>query len=299
MKKVDFGKLPTEQSNPRSRRIDEANIEQILDIINKEDRTVPGAVNRAKPQIKKAVALIVGKLKNGGRLFFAGAGTSGRLGVLEAAECPPTFNTPPSMVQAIMAGGKSAVFLSKEGAEDKFHDSYRTFSKKLTPRDAVVGIAASGVTPFAHGALSAAKKKGAAAIMLTCGDASRVKKITDCVIQLKVGPEVISGSTRLKAGTATKLALNMLTVTSMIRLGKVYQNWMVDLQPKSKKLEARALRLIQMLGKVSEPEAKKYLTASGKQVKTAILMARQKVDAKKARTRLLQTSGLLKPALHS
>ncbi len=297
MKKVNFAKLPTEQSNPRSRRIDEASIRKILDIMNHEDQSAPAAVARVKPQIQKAVSLIVKSLKNNGRLFFAGAGTSGRLGVLEAAECPPTFNTPPSLVQAVMAGGKSAVFQSKEGAEDRFDEAFRIFKKKICKNDIVVGIAASGVTPFAHGALSAAKKAGASTVLVTCGNPSLIKKIADCVINPRVGPEVISGSTRLKAGTATKLVLNMLTVASMIRMGKVYQNWMVDLQPKSKKLEARALRLIQILGNVSKPEAKKALSQSGKQVKLAILMAKRKWPLHKAKSVLAHNSGLLKSAL--
>lgn len=299
MKKVNYAKLLTEQNNPRSRSIDSLSIEQIIGLMNREDQSIPRIIQHSKKQIAQAVRLIVKSLKQGGRLFFAGAGTSGRLGVIEAAECPPTFNTPPFLVQAVMAGGKKAVFRSQEGAEDRKDEAQKIFSQKLKKGDVCVGIAASGVTPFVQGAFAAARKKGAATILLCCTEASTFKSKVDCIISLKVGPEIITGSTRLKAGTATKLALNMLTVTSMIQLGKVYQNWMVDLQPKSKKLHARALRLIEHLGGVSKQEAERYLLQSKKKVKTAILMARKKWDYSKASQKLKQSSGFLHEAIHS
>ena len=299
MSKIEYGKLITEQSNPRTRAIDRISIGKVLNLINNEDKTVPIAVAKTKPQIVRGVKLIVDSLQKGGRLFFVGAGTSGRLGVIEAAECPPTFSTPPSLVQAIMAGGPKAVFRSKEGAEDDFPTGWKIFRKKIRPSDVVVGIAASGVTPFVRGALQAAKEKHAKTIFLTCSNAIPEKKLTDCVIVVKTGPEVLSGSTRLKAGTATKLVLNMLTVASMIRLGKVYQNWMVDLQPKSKKLEARALRLISRLGGVDSRKAEAYLTKSRKNVKLAILMAKKNWSYKIAATKLQQAGGFLEKAIHA
>ncbi len=297
MKKSIYANLPTEQNNPRSRRIDEISIEQALSLISREDQSVPRAVAKVRPQMAKAVKLIVSSLKNSGRLFFAGAGTSGRLGVLEAAECPPTFSTPPSMVQAVIAGGPKAVFESQEGAEDNEKKGHSLFLKKIKRNDILVGIAASGVTPFVRGAFRAAKKKGLKTILVTCNPKMKKDSFTDCVIAPYVGPEVITGSTRLKAGTATKLVLNMLTVTSMIQLGKVYQNWMVDLQPKSKKLVFRGLRFIEALGKVSPQEAEKLYTASQKKVKSAIVMARKGCDYKTAQAKLKKSNGFLKKAL--
>ena len=299
MPKVNFAKLPTEQPNPRSRRIDRFPVEKILAIMNQEDARVPLAVARVRPQIARGVRLIVKSLKNRGRIFFAGAGTSGRLGVLEAAECPPTFNTPPSLVQAVMAGGKRAVFRSKEGAEDRLEEALQIFRRKIRKEDVLIAVAASGVTPFVQGALQAARESGACTILVACNRSSPFRRLVDCLISPKVGPEIITGSTRLKAGTATKLILNMLTVTSMIQLGKVYQNWMVDLQPKSKKLRARALRIIQRLGNVSAREAERRLKQSRNRVKLAILMAKKDWDYQQAFSRLKETSGFLQNALLS
>lgn len=295
---MDYDKLPTEQSNPRSKKIDRLPIQKILEIMNQEDAIVPKAVCQVKPSIVRGVKIISHALKNGGRLFFAGAGTSGRLGVIEAAECPPTFNTPPSLVQAVMAGGKQAVFRSQEGAEDKRADAVRIFKKKIKTKDVVVGIAASGMTPFVRGALQAAKEKGARTILIACHSRPPVRHLVDCLISPKVGPEVISGSTRLKAGTAAKLILNMLTVASMIQLGKVYQNWMVDLQPKSKKLRARALRIIKRLGDVPWQDAEIYFRKAKKNVKLAVVMAKKGWDYQKASAKLMGTSGFLQKALH-
>lgn len=298
-KKVVYSKLPTEQNNPRSQKIDEVPVEKIIDIINREDRSVPVAVAKVKKEVAAGVRLIVGQLKSGGRIFFAGAGTSGRLGVLEAAECPPTFNTPPSLVQAVMAGGKSAVFKSKEGAEDDRETALAIFKKKLRASDIVIGIAASGVTPFVAGALMAAKEKKAKTILVACNDASPFKNYIDCLIAPKPGPEVITGSTRLKAGTATKLVLNMLTVASMIQMGKVYKNWMVDLQPKSKKLVARGIRLVEVLGKVPSNQAAAYFEKAHRNVKAAILMAQKNLDLNSAVKLLQKNSGFLKKALEA
>lgn len=297
MKKAIYAKLPTEQNNPRSRKIDRLSIEKIIEVINREDQTVPRAVAKVKPQIAQGVRIITAALKNGGRLFFAGAGTSGRLGVLEAAECPPTFDTPPSLVQAVMAGGDKAVFRSQEGAEDNKKAALKIFRKKLRKGDVVVGIAASGVTPFVAGAFEAARKKKAKTILVACNDAVPFRHLINCLIAPKAGPEIITGSTRLKAGTATKLVLNMLTVTSMIQLGKVYKNWMVDLQPKSQKLVYRGLRLIETLGGVPAAEAEKVFDASQKHVKAAILMAQKGWDYPTAVRKLKKTGGFLQKAL--
>lgn len=297
MKKALYAKLPTEQNNPRSRHLDSLSLEKIIDLINQEDQTVPKAVARVKPQIAVGVRLMTAALKNNGRIFFAGAGTSGRLGVLEAAECPPTFSTSPSLVQAVMAGGKKAVFRSQEGAEDNETDAFTTFRKKLRANDVLIGIAASGVTPFVRGAFRAAKEKKLKTILVTCNPSYKKSSLTDCVIAPAVGPEIITGSTRLKAGTATKLVLNMLTVATMVQMGKVYQNWMVDLQPKSKKLVFRGLRLIERLGEVSAKEAEKHYAASQNKVKVAILMAQKRLDYQTAVRKLEKADGFLKKAL--
>lgn len=296
--KVNYSKLATEQANPRSRNIDLLQTGEIIRLINQEDRKVLSAIAQARPHLVRAVEIIVKHLKKGGRLFFTGAGTSGRLGVLEAAECPPTFNTPPSLVQAVIAGGRGSVFKSKEGAEDRKQEAVRIFSGKLKKHDVLVGIAASGVTPFVAGALETAKRKSAATILITCAKSPLAKK-NDCTVTLNVGPEVITGSTRLKAGTATKLALNILTVASMVRLGKVYRNWMVDLQPKSRKLEARAVRLIEHLGGVSADKAESLLKQAHHRVKPAILMARKKLSYPDAMKKLKANAGFLESALRS
>lgn len=292
-----YARLVTEQVNRRTRRLDSVSIEKALQLMHAEDASVSRAVQREHASIAKAVRIITKSLQNGGRLFFAGAGTSGRLGVIEAAECPPTFSTPPSLVRAVMAGGKQAVFRSKEGAEDDYQNGFDILSRQIRAGDVVAGIAASGLTPFVHGALQAARKKKARTILIQCNKLQKGSHPADCVIAAVTGPEVLSGSTRLKAGTATKLILNRLTVLSMVQLGKVYQNWMVDLQPKSRKLEARALRLVTHLGGVPEKKAAELFARAGRQVKTAILMARTGCDAAGARSRLKKTSGFLAKAL--
>jgi N-acetylmuramic acid 6-phosphate etherase len=294
--RIRYDRLPTERADPRSRGLDRLSATQIARLMNRADRRAVRAVGRAAPAIGRAVDLIARALSRRGRLIFVGAGTSGRLGVLEAAECPPTFDTPPSLVQAVIAGGKRTVFRSSEGAEDDGPDGARQIRRRVRRGDMVVGIAASGVTPFVRAALREARKRGAATALVTCNpqvpaSAARV------VIALAVGPEVLTGSTRLKAGTATKLALNTLTTASFARLGKVYGNRMVDLRPRSAKLRARALRLVRQLGRVSPREAARLLTAAGGSAKLAITMARLGVDAPDARRRLKQTAGSLRRAL--
>ncbi|MBV9080999.1 MAG: N-acetylmuramic acid 6-phosphate etherase [Elusimicrobia bacterium] len=293
---LDYSRLPTERNNAASRDIDRLPVRRILHIINREDRSVALAVRRALPALERAVKLAVAGLRGGGRLFFIGAGTSGRLGVMEAAECPPTFNTPPAMVQAIMAGGKMSVFRSKEGAEDRGADAARAMREKAKRGDVVVGIAASGVTAFVREGLAAARKKGARTILVTCHPKPPAVA-ADVVISAPVGPEVIAGSTRLKAATATKLILNSLSVATMVQLGKVYGNRMVDLQPRSRKLVERAVRLVSEIGGVVPFRARHLLSNAGGNAKTAIVMARARVSRKEARARLAKANGRLRDAL--
>ncbi len=289
---INYARLPTEQNNAASRRIGEKSIRAALQLMNRTDADVPRAVNKTLPQMEKAVKLIVASLKNGGHLIFLGAGTSGRLGILEAAECPPTFNTPPSLIQAYMAGGKSSVFRSKEGAEDRGQDAVKIVRRKARKNDVVVGIAASGVTAFVNEGLKTARKIGARTILVTCNPTVS-KSCADAVIAIGTGPELIAGSTRLKAGTATKLALNSLTVVSMIQLGKVYGNRMVDLQPRSRKLEARATNLIATLAKVSPNKAAALLKAARGNAKTAIVMAKTHQSYAGAKELLRKNNGFL------
>jgi N-acetylmuramic acid 6-phosphate etherase len=294
--KINYASLATEQTNPSSRQIDRVSISAALKIIHREDAKIPSIVWRQRAALERGVTLIVAAIRSGGRLVLLGAGTSGRLAVLEAAECPPTFNTPPSLIQAFMAGGRSSVFRSKEGAEDRGSDAVRVVRSHVRPGDVVVGIAASGVTAYVRDGLRAARERRARTIFVTCNP-RYPKGLADVTIAVNTGPEVITGSTRLKAGTATKLVLNMLTVVSMAQLGKVYGNRMVDLQPRSRKLEARAIGLIKLLGGVSERDAVRLLASSGKNAKTAIVMAKRNVSRAEAVRALKAAKGLLHKAL--
>ena len=262
----------------------------------REDRQVLKAVAQARPAIVRAVKIIAEAFRKEGRLFFIGAGTSGRLGVLEAAECPPTFNTPPSWIQAVMAGGRSSVFRSKEGAEDSEKEGSAQVRKRVRKGDVVVGIAASGVTPFVRAALSASRRLKARTVLVTCNPHPPAQA-ADIVIALPTGPEILSGSTRLKAGSACKMALNMLTTASMVALGKVYGNRMVDLQPKSRKLKQRGIRLIRELGFVGEKEAGRLLKESHGHVKIAIVMARKQMSFAEAAMALKRAKGFLRAVL--
>lgn len=292
-----YDSLPTEQPNPRSRRLDSLLPRQIATLMNREDRRVVSAVGRVGRAMARAVDLIVTALESGGCLFFVGAGTSGRLGVMEAAECPPTFNTPPSLVQAIMAGGRASVFRSREGAEDRAGEARRAIAKRVRVGDVVVGIAASGVTPFVRAALAEARRRRCRTVLVAMNAGSPLRRLADVVIAPRVGPEVLAGSTRLKAGTATKLILNILTTATFASLGKTYGNWMVDLQPRSLKLRARAERLVQILGKVPRAKARRYLRAAGGHAKVAILMARKNLSAQAASRLLREAGGSLRRCL--
>src|SRR5437660_2189520 len=241
--RIGYERLPTERANRASRALDRLSPLEIAVLMNREDRRAVAAVGRVTRATAAAVGLIVGALRRGGRLIFVGAGTSGRLGVLEAAECPPTFNTPPGLVQAVMAGGRASVFRSREGAEDDAQDAIRRLRARARPGDVVVGISASGVTPFVRAALREARARGCRTVLVSCHPSRSLRGLADVLVAPAPGPEVLAGSTRLKAGTATKLVLNTLTTASMARLGKVYGNRMVDVQPRPRKLRARAAGL--------------------------------------------------------
>lgn len=290
--------LVTEQRNPQTMDIDSKSTLEILKLINQEDKKVPRRLEEELPQIAKAVDLIVGSLKNGGRLFYIGAGTSGRLGVLDAAECPPTFGTDPEMIQGVIAGGKGTLIRSREGVEDKYQAGASDLKKRgIKKKDVVVGIAASRRTPYVLGGLEYAKKIKAKTVFIFCNPTSELTVNPDVVISPVLGPEVIAGSTRMKAATAQKLILNMLTSVAMIKLGKVYQNLMVDLQATSQKLAERAKRIIMLVTGIDYEQAEKYLKEADYQVKTALVMVLGKVDKNKAKRNLKAADGLVKGAL--
>ncbi len=266
---------------------------QIISAMNREDNLVVKAVAREKNKIALVADRLVDCLRNGGRLFFIGAGTSGRLGVLEAAELPPTFGTEPRIAQCIMAGGRKAVFRSQEGAEDNEVRARHEVRKRVRKGDLVIGIAASGVTPFVGAALRESSIIGAETALVTCSAGFSDARTARTVITLRVGPEIVSGSTRLKSGTATKMALNMITTSAMVKLGKVFGNRMVDLQPKSRKLRERGVRLVQELAKVSRSGAIALLRKSGWSVKNAVVMSIKKVSLRESRQILQENNGHL------
>lgn len=290
--------LTTEKRNPRSMTIDTAPTEEILRIINAEDQTVPGIVEAEIPYITQAVDLIVEAFKNGGRLLYVGAGTSGRLGTVDASECPPTFGTPPEMVQGLIAGGREAMFQSQEAAED--HEEYGKqdlIARNLESKDVVCGIAASRRTPYVVGAVKYARSIGCRTIFVTCNPRDQFDIEVDVAICPDVGPEVIMGSTRMKSGTAQKLVLNMLTTASMIRLGKVYENMMIDLQMTSQKLVERARRIVMTVTGRNYEEAKALLEAANHHVKTALVMDLAGVSRDEARARIEKADGFVRPAI--
>ncbi len=292
------GHLITEKVNLRTSNIDQYPTLRIIELISEEDKRVADAVANQKENIAKAVDLIVNRLSAGGRLFFVGAGTSGRLGVMEAAECPPTFGTKPSLIRGIIAGGKKALWRSIEGAEDSRTESQMALRKLgLNDRDVVIGIAASATTPFVEGALSYAQKRHSARILITCNPVN--SPLSDVTISLLVGPEAIVGSTRMKAGTATKMVLNMLTTASMVRLGKTYGNLMVGVRPNSEKLRDRARRIVMQILGVNGQEAQRLLNKSNWDVKAAVIMGKKKISYKRAKEQLEKHSGFLRAALES
>ncbi len=290
--------MSTERRNPRSVDIDLFPTERILRIINAEDALVPGAVAGAIPEISKVVELAVESLNSDGRIFYVGAGTSGRIAAVDAVECPPTFGIPSERVQAIVAGGQKALMHASETSEDDRGKAAASLkSKGLTKNDLVIGIAASGNTPYTLAALEFSKAKGAKTAALVCIENSPMSKIAGVTICVAVGPEIITGSTRMKAGTAHKLVLNMISTAAMIRSGKAFGHWMVDLKPVSLKLKARAVRIVCGLGGVSPARARALLARAGGDAKAAVLMARLGLGPSQARKRLEESGGFLRSAL--
>lgn len=284
----------TEQQNPRSQDIDRRSTLEMLEIMNDEDATVASAVRKVLPAIAQAVDVIAARFKDGGRLIYVGAGTSGRLGVLDAVECVPTFSASPEMVQGLIAGGSRALVHSVEGAEDDAEAGSRELAAlDLTAHDTVVGIAASGNTPYVVAALRYANDVGAATVGVTCNSPAAVLDTAQIAIPVLVGPEVLTGSTRLKAGTAQKMVLNMLSTASMIRLGKVYGNLMVDVMVTNRKLADRARRIVCAVADIPYEEAGRLLALSDNAVKPAIVMALLGVDAAEARLLLKNAEGRL------
>ena len=290
--------LLTERRNPASEGIDALPTEEILRVINAEDAHVPEAVAGQIPQITRAVDAIVCTLRAGGRLFYIGAGTSGRLGVLDAAECPPTFDVSPGQVQGIMAGGSKALAQATEASEDDPESGRRDLIEHgFQPRDVLVGIAASGRTPYVLGAIAAAREMGTTTIGVSCTTASLLAAAVDIAITPLTGPEVITGSTRMKAGTATKLVLNMLTTAAMIRLGCVFGNLMVNVQPRNAKLRDRAERIVAEAVGIERGGAEQLLTEAGDSVRGAIVMGRLGVDRERAAELLARAGGRVSEAL--
>jgi N-acetylmuramic acid 6-phosphate etherase len=289
--------LLTERRNPVSEHIDTLPTVDILRVINDEDRKVADAVAAVLPHIARAVDGIVERFRAGGRLFYIGAGTSGRLGVLDAAECPPTFSVPAEMVQGIIAGGESALSRATEASEDDASSGERDLlARGFGAADTLAGIAASGRTPYVLGAIDAARRLGGLTIGIACSPGSPLAKAAEIAIELIVGPEVVTGSTRMKAGTATKLALNMITTASMIKLGYVYGNLMVNVQPRNEKLRDRARRIVRDAANVADDEAAALLAEAG-DVRTAIVMAKRSVSRDEARQLLSAAGGRIGKAL--
>jgi N-acetylmuramic acid 6-phosphate etherase len=290
--------LPTEAINPLSLAVDKAPVTEIVDIVINEDRKVVAAVQRERERIAHGVAIITQSLKKGGRIIFIGAGTSGRLGVVEASEMPPTFGTSPTLVQAIMAGGQEAVFKAKEGVEDNYEEGARSISRlRLGKKDVVIGVSASGMTPFVRGGLTRGRKVGAKIIFVTCWPKSELQNFVDLQIAPAVGPEIIAGSTRLKAGTATKMVLNMLTTISMIKFGKTYGNLMVDVRTGSEKLKDRARRIIGVVTGLTYDEADALLKRAKWNVKAAIVMQKADLTLPQAIKRLKKADDLVRDAI--
>jgi N-acetylmuramic acid 6-phosphate etherase len=290
--------LPTEAINPHTLGIDKLSPADIVEGMLNEDRKMLAAVHREKERIAVGVEIITQALRHGGRIVFVGAGTSGRLGVLESAEMPPTFGTDPDLVLAIMAGGKNAVVSAKEGVEDNYEEGARSVNRlDPTKRDVVIGVSASGMTPFVRGALTRARRAGSKIIFVTCDPRTELQTFVDLTIAPSVGPEVIAGSTRLKAGTATKLVLNMLTTASMVRIGKTYGNLMVDVQTGSEKLRDRARRIITIVTGLEYADADKLLRRAHWNVKAAIVMQKTGLTYTRSASKLRRAHDSMRSAI--
>ena len=296
---TDYEGLVTEQRNPRSRGLDEMDTIKLLQVINEEDKTVPYAVADVIPKIAEAIDIIVHRLKKGGRVLYVGAGTSGRLGILDAAECPPTFGVDPGLISAMIAGGRDAVFQAVEECEDNEALGEADVAARVTPDHVVVGISASGVTPYVRGALRAARTIGAATIALVCTKVEDLGFEVDVFIPIITGPEVLTGSTRMKAGTAQKLVLNMISTASMVKLGKVYDNLMVDLNVTNRKLFNRAIRIISMATGLSIDQSARLFNESGENVKVALVMELAGVSRECASGALEHADGYVRQAIET
>ena len=289
----DRGHLTTEHRNPRSQQLDRLSIPEAFDLINHEDVGIAAAVAAARDDICRAIELVVAALRAGGRLIYVGAGTSRRLGVLDATECPPTFLSDPKTVQGIIAGGPDALTRSVEGAEDRPGAGEAVMDDKtLGPNDVVFAVATGGTTPFVHGALRRAKQRGAKTVFLACVPKDQAADDADVSIRVVTGPEVVTGSTRMKAGTATKMVLNMVSTIAMVQVGKVYQNLMVDVNTRANvKLVDRGIRMIQTITGLGRDDAKALLEAAGGRVKTALVMRARKIDRPAAEALLEDADG--------
>lgn len=298
MKIESLSKIPTEARNIETMNIDNVSTIEMVRLINNEDKKVPEAIEKVLVEIANAIDIISSKLAKGGRLIYVGAGTSGRLGILDASECPPTFGVSFDMIQGLIAGGNTAIFKAVEGAEDNIIAGKEDLKvKQITVNDVVCGIAASGRTPYVIGAMKYAKEIGCSVISVTMNPEGEMAKIADISIAPKVGPEVIMGSTRMKAGTAQKLILNMLTTGSMIKIGKVYSNLMVDVKSSNEKLVTRAKRIVMLATEVDEERATKYLERTNYDVKLSILMIMTGKDKEKARELLSKNNGYIRKAI--
>jgi N-acetylmuramic acid 6-phosphate etherase len=290
--------LPTEAINPSTLGIDKLSPADIVDLMFNEDRKMLAAVQRERERIAVGVEMLSSALRKGGRIIFVGAGTSGRLGILESAEMPPTFSTDPTLVQAVMAGGRDAIFAAKEGVEDNYEEGARAITRlRPAKKDVVIGVSASGMTPFVRGALTRARKAGARVIFVTCDPGTELQTFVDLTISPGVGAEVIAGSTRLKAGTATKLVLNMLTTGAMVRIGKTYGNLMVDVQTGSEKLKDRARRIVNIVTGLEYDDADRLLKRAQWNVKVAIVMQKTGLSYIKALSRLRKSHDSMREAL--
>jgi N-acetylmuramic acid 6-phosphate etherase len=290
--------LPTEAINPATLGIDKLSADDIVELMLSEDRKMIAAVQRERERIAVGVEMIATTLRKEGRIVFVGAGTSGRLGILESAEMPPTFSTDPTLVQAIMAGGRGAIFNAKEGVEDNYEEGARSIMRvRPTKRDIVIGVSASGMTQFVRGALTRARRAGARIIFVTCDPGTELQTFVDLTISPGVGAEVIAGSTRLKAGTATKMVLNMLTTGAMVRIGKTYGNLMVDVQTGSEKLKDRARRIVNIVTGLEYDDADKLLKKAHWNVKAAIVMQKTGLPYPKALSRLRKAHDSMREAI--
>ena len=296
---IDLTKMSTEQINPKTIELDKMSIREALSVMNEEDHKVPAAIKEAIPQIEKAIEAVIEAFNNGGRLIYIGAGTSGRLGVLDAVECPPTFGTDPSQVVALIAGGDKAFLKAVEGAEDSTSLAETDLENiQLSEKDVVIGITASGRTPYVIHGIKFAKEKGCKTVGIACNKHSELGQVADIAIEVVVGPEVVTGSTRLKSGTAQKMILNMISTLSMVGIGKVYKNLMVDVQQTNLKLEARAINIVVSATDVNYERAKEVLQQADGSVKLAITMILLNCDKVTAKEKLKEANGFIRRTLN-